>query len=171
MNKIYTKTGDQGMTQLCDGKRIAKDSPKITACGAVDELNAFLGLALAYIKDKVLQQRLMHIQNELIKLNSQLALAPMQEIINMLDVQRLEQEIDDMNSHLPALTKFIPPGGNKITAHLHVARTICRRAEREVVTIATTENLNDAVIPYLNRLSDWLFTAARVTENTNENIT
>lgn len=168
MNKIYTKTGDQGMTQLCDGKPIAKDAPEINACGAVDELNAFLGLALAYIKDKVLQQRLIHIQNELIKLNSQLALAPIQEAISLLDVQRLEQEIDDMNSHLPALTKFTPPGGNKISAHLHVARTVCRRAERAVIRTIKT---NNAVIPYLNRLSDWLFTATRVTENTNENIT
>ncbi len=165
MTKIYTKAGDQGMTQLCDGEPVSKDSPRIIACGAIDELNSFIGLALAYTKNKLLCQRLMVIQTELIRLNSELAIAPLKEIIGMQEIQRLEQEIDDMNSQLPPLAKFIPPGGNKSAAHLHVARTVCRRTEQAVVKVATIEKLNAAVIPYLNRLSDWLFTAARITEN------
>ena len=162
MNKIYTKTGDQGMTNLGAGKKAAKDSPRVNAYGAIDELNAFLGLALVYIKDHILQERLLRIQKELLKLNSQLALASAKEIITMQDLQKLEQEIDEMNSSLSLLTEFIPPGGNLIAAHLHVARTLCRRAERTLVTLSKLENLDKALIPYLNRLSDWLFVAARL---------
>jgi len=169
LNKIYTKTGDQGTTQLCDGRRISKDSPRINACGCIDELNAFVGLALVYSKEfaklNILQQRLLRIQNKLVKINAQLALASVQEIITISNVENLEQEIDEMNSALPTLNKFILPGGNKISAHLHIARTVCRRTERVIVQLAKTDAIDNALIPYLNRLSDWLFVAARFTEN------
>jgi cob(I)alamin adenosyltransferase len=169
LNKIYTKTGDQGTTQLCDGKRISKDSPRVIACGCIDELNAFIGLALVYSKDSkklnILQQRLLRIQNELVKINAQLALASLKEIITISSVENLEQELDEMNSALTPLNKFILPGGNKISAHLHVARTVCRRAERVIVQLSKTDTIDNTLIPYLNRLSDWLFVAARSTEN------
>lgn len=169
MNKIYTKTGDQGTTQLCDGKRIFKDTPRINACGCIDELNAFIGLALVYSKDSkklnILQQRLLRIQNELVKINAQLALASLKETITISNVENLEQEIDEMNSALPPLNIFILPGGNKISAHLHVARTICRGAERVIVQLSKTDTIDNVLIPYLNRLSDWLFVAARFSEN------
>jgi len=162
MNKIYTKTGDQGITHLGAGKKAAKDSPRVNACGAIDELNAFLGLARVYINNNILLERLLRIQHELIKLNSQLALASEKEMITMQNLQNLEQEIDEMNSSLPPLTEFIPPGGNLIAAHLHVARTVCRRAERALILLSKLEDLDKELIPYLNRLSDWLFVAARL---------
>jgi cob(I)alamin adenosyltransferase len=162
MNKIYTKTGDQGMTHLGTGEKITKASLRVNACGAIDELNAFLGLALVYIEDPILQKNLYRIQQQLLTLNSQLALASPKKTLTMQDLQNLEHEIDEMNSKLKPLTKFIAPGGNLIAAHLHVARTVCRRAERALVKLSKQEDLDKILIPYLNRLSDWLFVAARL---------
>ena len=168
MSKIYTKRGDLGETQLCDGQRISKSSLRIEACGSVDELTSFIGLVLVAIKKQTefynLQQQLIRIQYDLNKLNSQLALASDVEIITITLVQNLEQEIDAMHTSLPPLTGFALPGANEVSAHLHVARTVCRRAERILVQLALVEDLDKAAIPYLNRLSDWLFTAACFTE-------
>ncbi len=165
--KIYSKTGDCGVTKLCDGKEIAKDSAQIKTCGMLDELNSFLGLVGVYCQSQSglqkLGQQLHRIQQEIVRINSELALASGAEIITMHEVEILEQEIDAMTNSLPPLTNFVVPGGNEVSAHLHIARTVCRRAETELATLAKTTTLNAAIMPYLNRLSDWLFMAARIT--------
>lgn len=170
ITKVYTKTGDQGMTRLAGGESVSKTSLRIEAYGGVDELNAAMGLVAEALRGKDVTKRLGKkvngIQNELFDLGSQLAVLKENRrentpVITEADVQRLEQEIDDMNDELPALTSFILPGGGEISARLHLARTICRRVERAVIRLGETEELDGVEIPYLNRLSDWLFVAAR----------
>jgi cob(I)alamin adenosyltransferase len=167
MEKIYTKTGDHGTTQLADGTRVAKNSERIEACGCIDELNSFLGLTRAYIGEETaggtLIKRILRIQQELIIINSQLALASDTKNITMSHVKTLEQEIDDISAKLPPIDKFLIPGDTVVVAVLHVTRTVCRRAER-----AVTKLDEDIILPYLNRLSDWLFVAACFMENMNE---
>ena len=170
ITKVYTKTGDAGKTRLAGGQEIAKTAERIEAYGTVDELNAFLGWAVQSLSNQDqltdLQQQLLRIQNELFDLGSQLAVLPEDRregtpVIQEADVTRLEGEIDIMNDDLPALKSFILPGGGEVSTRLHIARTVCRRAERQLVRLAETEALDGTELPYLNRLSDWLFVASR----------
>lgn len=170
LTKIYTRTGDKGMTHLAGGHRVSKVSDRIATMGDVDELNAHIGFVIAACYDqeeleKIVQQ-LKHIQNELFNLGSQLAVLyedrrPNTPVIKQENVTRLEQEIDEMNEVLPPLSSFILPGGGEISTRLHLARAVCRRAERSLLKLAQQEPLDDVELPYLNRLSDWLFVAAR----------
>jgi len=165
--KIYTKTGDAGETALFGGQRVAKDALRIEAYGTVDELNACLGLAVRHCASPDLKSRLQRVQGELFQVGADLAtpLDAKTSTITRLDelpAQRLEAEIDEWEALLPPLTSFILPGGSQPGAELHIARTICRRAERRVVSLARAESINEKTIIYLNRLSDWLFVLARM---------
>jgi cob(I)alamin adenosyltransferase len=164
--KIYTRTGDKGKTGLWGGQRVEKDSARVTAYGHVDELNAVLGIARASGIDESLDEPLAHIQNELFVVGSDLATPESSttrvDRMNAATSTRLEQEIDAFEATLEPLRQFIVPGGTMAAAYLHLARTVCRRAERSVVTLAASEPTNEHILVYLNRLSDWLFVAARV---------
>jgi len=165
--KIYTRTGDAGETGLFAGGRVPKDGIRVEAYGAVDELNAALGLARTAIRDAELDAALARIQHDLFALGADLATpldAATNWVVRVDDTMtaRLEAEIDRFEDELPPLTHFVLPGGTPAAAHLHLARTVCRRAERRVVHLAHAEPLNTAVLRYLNRLSDWLFVAARL---------
>lgn len=166
--KIYTKTGDDGETGLLAGQRVAKDHPRIEACGTVDELNAMLGLARAAGLPQEIEAVIQRVQNELFNLGSQLAaddptVLPIPLIADQ-HVTALERDIDGFEPLLTPLYVFILPAGSLAAASLHVARTVCRRAERRVVTLAATpgEAVSEIAIRYLNRLSDFLFVAARL---------
>ena len=173
LNKIYTKTGEAGETALGNGARVAKHAMRVTAYGTADELNSFLGVArLAATGD--LDQALSRIQNDLFDLGADLCRPDMEKDaeseyppLRMVDAQvgRLETEIDAMNATLEPLRSFILPGGSTLSAHLHVCRTVARRAERLAVELATMEATNPAAVKYLNRLSDWFFVAARIANN------
>ncbi len=166
--KIYTKTGDKGETSLFGGKRVWKDDLRIQAYGTTDELNAVLGIAVAELSDTELKDVISGIQNDLFTVGSDLA-SPLEKenknfVIPRVDlnfVTRLELLIDKFDSQLPVLKNFILPGGSKVSAILHHARTVCRRAEREVVALSRIEGINDQIEVYLNRLSDLLFVLAR----------
>ncbi len=169
LNRIYTKTGDGGQTRLASGAPTSKTDPRVEAYGAVDELNAVLGVARLHSgqHDRI-DAMLGRIQNELFDLGADLATPleppPKWEALRILDsqVERLEQEIDWMNESLKALDSFILPGGSALSAHLHLARTVCRRAERAAVRLMETgEPVTPAALRYLNRLSDHLFVAGR----------
>ncbi|RMI02828.1 MAG: cob(I)yrinic acid a,c-diamide adenosyltransferase [Calditrichaeota bacterium] len=170
ITRVYTRTGDKGSTRLAGGQVISKASQRIEAYGTVDELNAHLGMVAESLREQPMLEELrtaiLRIQNELFDLGSQLAVLPQDRrpdtpVIGADNIRRLETEIDRMNKELPPLTSFILPGGGEIGARLHVARTVCRRAERELVRLSQEETLDGDEIPYLNRLSDWLFVAAR----------
>jgi cob(I)alamin adenosyltransferase len=170
ITKVYTKTGDKGQTGLAGNIRLSKTSPRIHAIGDVDELNASIGLIIStFPKQKkllALKNQLFRIQNELFNLGAQLAVLPTKRRSNTpkidnIDVQRLEKEMDDMNTTLPYLNSFILPGGHPVAALFHITRTICRRAERSIIALNNKEKLDKVMVPYLNRLSDWLFVAAR----------
>lgn len=165
--KIYTKQGDKGQTGLWGGQRVRKDSARVTAYGTVDELNAHMGLARSSGLDERLAEQLARVQNELFVLGSDLATPGEDERIPRIKAEyitAMEQEIDAFESELEPLRQFILPGGTQAAAHLHLARTVCRRAERELVTLLAdgAEPVNEQALPYLNRLADWLFVAARV---------
>ena len=162
--KIYTKTGDDGETGLWGGLRVAKDTLRVQAYGTVDECNAALGVARADGAVGELDAYLNAIQNQLFVVGADLATpgtAANIPRVQEADVRSLEDAIDTLETHLPALTQFILPGGTLLAAHLHLARTICRRAERAVVTLAREEACSPVIGVYLNRLSDFLFVAAR----------
>lgn len=165
--RIYTKTGDDGTTALFGGQRVSKDDLRIQSYGTVDELNAVIGLTLTCDMTAALQQELLRLSSELFTVGADLATPlyppPSYEIprIGTEHVTRLESLIDAHDGVLSELKNFILPGGSPAAAHLHLARTICRRAERLVVALARHEDLGDHVVTYLNRLSDYLFTAAR----------
>ncbi|KNG93183.1 cob(I)yrinic acid a,c-diamide adenosyltransferase [Pseudaestuariivita atlantica] len=170
LNKIYTKTGDAGETALGNGARVAKHSMRVTAYGTVDETNATVGLARLHATGDI-DARLAAIQNDLFDLGADLCRPDMEKDaeaeyppLRMSDAQvaRLESEIDAMNSDLAPLRSFILPGGSALAAHLHLCRTVSRRAERLTVELATMEAVNPAAVKYLNRLSDWCFVASRV---------
>jgi len=170
LNKIYTKTGDAGETALGNGARVAKHSLRVDAYGTVDETNATVGLARQHA-DGQFDQRLSMIQNDLFDLGADLCRPDMERDADAeypplrmagAQVLRLEAEIDEMNGALEPLRSFILPGGSALAAHLHLCRTVSRRAERLTVALATTESVNQAAVQYLNRLSDWFFVAARV---------
>ncbi|MCK9616758.1 MAG: cob(I)yrinic acid a,c-diamide adenosyltransferase [Lentimicrobiaceae bacterium] len=164
--KIYTKTGDKGETALIGGKRVKKYDLRIEAYGTVDELNSYIGLLRDLINEAHLQDVLFKIQQHLFIAESLLATdtAPPDKILPFLsedDVRFLEQEIDSINANLPVLKNFILPGGHPSNAFCHVARCVCRRAERITVHLAEKTKIDNNVIKYLNRLSDYLFVLAR----------
>ncbi|PID85025.1 MAG: ATP:cob(I)alamin adenosyltransferase [Chloroflexi bacterium] len=167
LTKIYTKKGDAGDTSLAGGQRVAKESRRIQAYGTVDELNAQLGMALALGLCERLTAVLPGIQNELFNLGSDLAFLEEDKQkyelpgIGGVDVAKIEELIDEMNAVVGSLENFILPGGTKGAAQLHVARTVCRRAERDVIALSREEPVGEFVVPYLNRLSDALFVMSR----------
>ena len=167
ITKVYTRTGDDGSTGLGTGRRVGKDDRRIEAYGAVDELNSDLGSALAGGLCERLSELCAEIQNELFHLGSDLCVpvdeedAPTVPRIEARHVRALEVAIDELSAELPPLENFILPGGSVGGAHLHIARTTCRRAERRVVRLAREETVSPEVARYLNRLSDLLFVAAR----------
>ncbi len=163
--KIYTKTGDSGETSLFGGARLPKNHIRIESYGTVDELNSYIGLVRDCTENQHTKAVLKEIQDRLFDLGANLAADPskgfkMPEIENS-DIQLLENEIDAMDEQLEALKNFILPGGHQSVSHCHVARCICRRAERLVVALAANEEVEPVLIQYLNRLSDYLFTLAR----------
>ena len=180
INRVYTRTGDRGDTGLVGGRRVGKDDPRIECYGTVDELNATIGLARLHCQGAAppatdadrtpslaaLDQILSRVQNELFNLGSLLAtraeeLRPTQPVVSERHVEALEHEIDLYNEDLPELRSFVLPGGGALGAHLHLCRTVCRRAERLTVALSRRETVPDVAIHYLNRLSDALFVWAR----------
>lgn len=177
LNKIYTKTGDAGETALGNGARVAKHSLRVTAYGTVDETNATVGLARLHASGEM-DAQLAAIQNDLFDLGADLCRPDMEKDaeaeyaplrMTASQVTRLEDEIDAMNDALEPLRSFILPGGSPLAAHLHLCRTVSRRAERLSVELATVEAINEAAVKYLNRLSDWFFVASRIANNDGKN--
>ncbi len=174
INRVYTRLGDQGQTSLAGGQRVPKDGPRIRAYGSVDELNSFIGAARAAVAASAgvepslerLGAILLRVQHELFNLGSILAtlpedVHPRQARVTNADVARLESEMDVMNADLAPLRSFVLPGGSRLDAELHICRTVCRRAEREVAALARVEEIPPEAIRYLNRLGDALFVFAR----------
>src|SRR5262249_38611807 len=169
LSRIYTKSGDQGETGLGDGSRVPKDHPRVTAYGNVDELNAATGLVLAEAPELPEADLLRSIQNDLFDVGADLCVpgspeetaGPPRLRVRPEQAQRLESAIDRLNEPLAPLTSFVLPGGNPSAAWCHLARTICRRAERDVVTLARTAPTNPEAVIHLNRLPDLLFVPAR----------
>ena len=168
LNRIYTKTGDLGETSLGDGRRVSKCDQRIIAYGTVDELNSNLGCVLADAPGNEFADLLLRIQNDLFDVGGDLCIPESDEPlgyeplrVTAEQVTQLEQSIDQANDRLQPLQSFILPGGSVVSARLHVARTICRRAEIEVVRLMLVEKINPQVVIYLNRLSDLLFVLAR----------
>ncbi len=170
LSKIYTKTGDAGETALGNGMRVVKHSARVTAYGTVDETNATVGMARLHATGDM-DVALQRISNDLFDLGADLcspdmhldasaSYPPLRVIAGQ--VSRLESEIDAMNLKLTPLRSFILPGGSALSAHLHLCRTVCRRAERLTVELAATESVNAEAVKYLNRLSDWFFVAGRI---------
>ncbi|MER3401853.1 MAG: ATP:cob(I)alamin adenosyltransferase [Armatimonadota bacterium] len=164
--RIYTRTGDQGETGLIGGQRVSKDDPRVCAYGSVDELNAVLGVVRCYLNDGELSAIVERIQNELFDIGAELASPPERasqfSAIDESHIVAMEQSIDRFEEELPHLRQFILPGGTHSSAYLHLARTVCRRAEREVVHLSRSSTVNAVLVRYLNRLSDLLFVMARV---------
>ncbi|HEX4276097.1 MAG TPA: cob(I)yrinic acid a,c-diamide adenosyltransferase [Bryobacteraceae bacterium] len=167
INRVYTRRGDSGQTSLAGGQRVSKSDLRIEAYGTVDELNSFIGLARESARElPELDSILRRVQHELFNLGSILAtlpddVHPKQARVTAAESQQLEREIDRMNEELPALRSFVLPGGSRLNAELHICRTVCRRAERICVSLAAGGKLDDAIIKYLNRLSDALFVWSR----------
>jgi cob(I)alamin adenosyltransferase len=168
INRVYTRQGDQGETALAGGQRVPKDGLRITAYGAVDELNSFLGVALATLlvmadetsELAVLSKIMLRVQHELFNLGSILAtlpedVHPKQARVTDVEVAQLEREMDRMNEGLTPLRSFVLPGGCRLNAEIHVCRTVCRRAERDLVALAREESVPPETVRYLNRLSRW----------------
>ena len=160
LTRIYTRTGDDGTTGLADGSRVPKDSARIDAIGDIDEVNSALGLVLAEDLPEALRGSLLEVQHDLLDMGGELSI-PGHTIIDEGHLARLERELDRMNATLPALKDFVLPGGSRAAAAAHLARTICRRAERRLVALARDEAIAPPLLQYLNRLSDLLFVAAR----------
>jgi cob(I)alamin adenosyltransferase len=172
LNRIYTRTGDDGTTALGSGERRPKFDLRVAAYGTVDETNAVIGVVRVHLKDSALDAMLGMIQNDLFDLGADLAVPQRDgkaERLRVLasQVERLERDIDGLNDKLAPLTSFVLPGGTPAAAYLHLARTICRRAERMMVELAARpeEPVSDAAIQYMNRLSDFLFVASRAANN------
>jgi len=170
LNKIYTRTGDDGSTGLVDGSRLSKNDTRVRAYGDVDETNSVIGLVRLHLENRRLGDMLARIQNDLFDLGADLATplpakgeADSEYALRMVEAQstRLEQELDMLNADLEPLTSFVLPGGSPSAAYLHQARTVCRRAERVCVALAAEQPINPAALTYLNRLSDFLFVAGR----------
>jgi len=171
--KIYTKTGDKGETGLFGGKRVQKSSIRISAYGTVDELNAALGLSLCYVQNEKVKSVLERLQHQLFVVGADLA-TPLETESKNITIPRVSSEeitdsetaIDSFEKELEPLQYFILPGGSKAAAQLHVARTICRRAEREVVLLSQQEEINQNIVILLNRISDLLFVLSRIENKT-----
>lgn len=170
LSKIYTRTGDQGTTALGDGSRVRKTDPRVDAYGTVDETNATLGMARVHAKGDM-DAALARIQNDLFDLGADLCrpdpskdadaeYPPLRMTQDQVD--RLEREIDAMNDALEPLRSFVLPGGSPLAAHLHLCRTVSRRAERLTIALAAEAEVTEAAVKYLNRLSDWCFVASRI---------
>lgn len=173
LSRIYTRTGDAGQTALGDGSRVGKQSARVQAYGTVDETNATVGLARLHAEGEM-DAALARISNDLFDLGADLCRPGMDRDaeaeyppLRMIagQVARLEAEIDAMNTRLTPLRSFILPGGSALAAHLHLCRTVCRRAERLAVDLAAAEPVNPEAVKYLNRLSDWFFVAGRIANN------
>jgi cob(I)alamin adenosyltransferase len=169
LSRIYTKTGDSGETGLGEGARVAKDHPRVAAYGSIDELNAVLGLVVQHLQETAHIELLRGIQNDLFDAGADLCVpAPPDESggkalrMQPEQAQRLECAIDQFNEKLQPLRSFVLPGGSAAAAWCHLARTVCRRAERDLVTLMHEETVNSQVLIYLNRLSDLLFVLARI---------
>ncbi len=172
INRVYTRTGDDGKTALVDGSRVPKDSARVACYGAIDELNSVLGLARSFnassaspARDR-LEQILKRLQNELFDLGSELATPPTGEYEGMFkvsadDVKALEDVIDSCQQDLEPLQSFVLPGGGPVSSFLHLARTTCRRAERDILGLGRDEEIGEYILPYVNRLSDLLFVLSR----------
>lgn len=169
-SKLYTRTGDRGQTGLVGGRRVPKDHPRVAAYGAIDELNAALGLAISFVRQRTLIASLQTIQNELFNIGAELATVepvrsrrkqPATLRLDGAKAEWLESLIDEYDARVPPLRTFVLPSGTSAAAALHVARTVCRRAEREIVALARKQPINAAITTYLNRLSDLLFVLAR----------
>lgn len=160
LSKIYTRTGDNGMTGLSDGQRIDKDSLRIEAIGTVDELNSHFGAILTYDIPNDTRECLISIQHELFDMGGELSM-PGHELIQAKHTEGLEKRLDSFNANLPPLKEFILPGGSPAAASCHIARAVCRRAERRMASLAREESVNPQILTYLNRLSDLLFVIAR----------
>ena len=177
LNKIYTRTGDGGETALGNGDRVAKYSHRVNAYGTVDELNATVGMARLHAADEM-DAQLSRIQNDLFDLGADLCRPDMKKdseaeypVLRMSDaqVERLEAELDDMTQAVEPLRSFILPGGSPLAAHLHLCRTVARRAERLAVELSQDEEVNPVAVKYLNRLSDWFFQASRIANDDGRN--
>jgi len=167
LSKIYTRTGDDGTTGLGDGSRVDKDSLRVETFGTVDELNSIIGLVLASGINDTARDCLTRTQHELFDLGGELCM-PGYTLIPEECVDQLEADLDFFNEDLPPLKDFILPGGSEPAARCHLARTVCRRAERLMVSLAKVEDINEVSLRYLNRLSDLLFVIARVLAREND---
>ncbi|HKA41165.1 MAG TPA: cob(I)yrinic acid a,c-diamide adenosyltransferase [Burkholderiales bacterium] len=160
LSRIYTRTGDGGTTGLADGSRVAKDAPRIEAIGAVDELNSMIGVLLAERLPRNVRDCLTGVQHDLFDLGGELSV-PGHALMTEAHISRLEVFLDRLNARLPPLKDFVLPGGSRAAGCAHMARTICRRAERRLVTLAARDTPPPLAVRYLNRLSDLLFVVAR----------
>ena len=161
LNKIYTRTGDGGSAGLVDGSRVSKSSLRMTAIGEVDEANAAIGVAIAALEEGPIPGQLREIQNDLFDLGGEISI-PGHTMLGHAQVTRLDAAIEQWNAELPPLKEFILPGGTRAAALAHLARTVCRRAERSVVALGQKDRISAHARRYLNRLSDLLFVVARI---------
>lgn len=165
--KIYTKTGDKGETSLFDNVRVAKDDIRVDSYGTIDELNSFLGLSKNYVEDEEIYKIILSIQNKLFTVASNLATEDESKVkyrIDEKDIDYLEKVVDDFMGRLDNPTGFIVPGSGEKSGHLHVARTICRRAERKIISLGRVAYVDPLVLKYVNRLSDTIYALARFLE-------
>lgn len=165
--KIYTKKGDKGMTSLIGGVKTEKDSIRVEAYGTIDELNSYIGLCVNYLKDDEDKAVLRKVQKKLFDLGAELSTVHYERYKNITkeeDVEELEKLIDLYTEKIEKINEFIVPGTSICSANLHIARTVCRRAERRILTLSKEENVNPVLLKYVNRLSDLLYIVARYTE-------
>lgn len=165
LSKIYTRTGDGGTTGMADGSRVTKDSLRMHAIGDVDELNSMIGVVIHKSQPDEIKENMITIQHDLFNLGGQLAM-PDYEMINQQRIEWLENTLDKMNQQLEPLKEFILPGGAEEACFCHMARTICRRAERSLVSLNSETVIHHDLLAYINRLSDWLFVAGRILNKT-----
>lgn len=161
LSKIYTRTGDKGTTGMADGSRVEKDNLRVAAIGEVDELNSVIGIVICKCPEGEVKETLFTVQHDLFNLGSQITM-PECNLITQARVQWLEKILDQFNQDLPPLKEFILPGGGEAAAHCHLARTVCRRAERTIFSLSKEFEFNSNVSAYINRLSDLLFVICRV---------
>ena len=176
LNKIYTKKGDDGNTELGNGDRVKKFSKRVEAYGTVDELNSLIGIVTSLDIERDFKNSLLKIQNDLFDIGADLCIPETEKKYNFVPfrfpsdyVIRLEKEIDQMNLSIEPIKSFVLPGGSKVSSQLHLCRTTCRRAERYVVELTEKEKVNPEILKYLNRLSDWFFVSARKFNNNGKN--
>ncbi len=170
LTKIYTRTGDQGTTRLANGEEVSKAATRVEAYGDIDELNSLIGLVIAHEPSPSVAEILTSIQHHLFDVGGEIAAAGMiKDMVSEIMIVRLEEAIDRLNADLPPLKEFILPGGTSSAAELHLARTVCRRAERRTIALNQTEFVAPEIMKYLNRLSDLLFVMARYENHRSDN--